>query len=151
MKHYSDRIAQTYQRAIHRRCRILLAEIDPELVPEYHEALVDDGHDVQVVPDGIECLAKLRQWRPDLLILNPDLPWGYGDGVLACMRAENLDTRVMLVATDLPETLLRGDCATLIHGCFLQPLPGHLLVDCVQCILARAGSRAEELSAALAH
>ena len=33
----------------------------------------------------LECLAQLRQWRPDVLVLDADLPWGSGLGVLSVM------------------------------------------------------------------
>ena len=34
---------------------------------------------------GLECVARLRERVPDVLVLEPQLPWGGGDGVLAIM------------------------------------------------------------------
>ena len=38
--------------------------------------------------DGLACVAQLREFRPAVLVLDPALPWGWGDGVLARMREE---------------------------------------------------------------
>ena len=34
---------------------------------------------------GLECVARLRERVPDVLVLEPQLPWGGGEGVLAIM------------------------------------------------------------------
>ena len=34
---------------------------------------------------GLECAARLRECVPDVLVLEPQLPWGGGEGVLAMM------------------------------------------------------------------
>ena len=44
------------------------------------------GYRVQTASDGLECLGKLRQYLPSLLILDMSLLWGGGDGVLARLR-----------------------------------------------------------------
>ena len=36
---------------------------------------------------GLECVARLRERVPDVLVLEPQLPWGGGEGVLAIMCA----------------------------------------------------------------
>jgi CheY-like chemotaxis protein len=46
------------------------------------------GYAVQTACTGLVCLACLRQQCPDLLILDFDLTWGGGDGVLARLRED---------------------------------------------------------------
>jgi PleD family two-component response regulator len=44
--------------------------------------------DVTTATDGVDCMTKLRDLEPDLLILEPPLLWGGCDGVLARMQEE---------------------------------------------------------------
>jgi CheY-like chemotaxis protein len=39
--------------------------------------------------DGLDCVMKLRQIEPDVLVLEATLLWGGWDGVLARMREES--------------------------------------------------------------
>ena len=48
---------------------------------------------------GLECVARLRERVPDVLVLEPQLPWGGGEGVLAIMgeipRLANIPVMVL--------------------------------------------------------
>ncbi len=84
---------------------VLLAEADRDLRETYLCFLSRHGYQVDTADDGLECLDKLRRSVPDLLILDLELPWGGGDGVLALLREHEhlLPDRVVLtsaVATD---------------------------------------------------
>ena len=50
--------------------------------------LSSQGWQVDAAVDALECLAKLRRSVPDLLILDLELPWGGGDGVLGLLREQ---------------------------------------------------------------
>jgi DNA-binding response OmpR family regulator len=76
--------------------RVLLADPDGALLAAYRSYLRREGFEVAVARDGLDCLAKLRRFAPDVLVLDPDLPWGRGDGVLALMH-EEADVRVIPV------------------------------------------------------
>lgn len=67
---------------------LLLAEADDELRAVHSQFLSRHRFSVETAAEGLECLAKLRQLRPDLLIVDQDLPWGGGDGVLGVMRED---------------------------------------------------------------
>ena len=43
------------------------------------------GFDVITAANGLECVAALRAFAVHLLVLDPELLWGWGDGVLAVM------------------------------------------------------------------
>src|SRR5581483_220998 len=68
--------------------RILIADKDESLLATYREFLLRDGFDVVTATDGLDCVAKLRAFDPDVLVLEPQLPWGNGEGVLAMMYEE---------------------------------------------------------------
>jgi CheY-like chemotaxis protein len=93
---------------------VLLAEADRELRDAYQWFLSHRGFQVETADNGLDCLAKLRRLVPDLLILDLELPWGGGDGVLSFVR-ENprlLPKRVVLTsAVASPDVL----------GCLASP------------------------------
>ena len=69
--------------------RVLLADRDEVLLETYREFLLQEGFDVITARDALECVAKLRSFAPNVLVLEPELPWGRGEGVLAMMYEES--------------------------------------------------------------
>lgn len=67
---------------------ILIADPDEYVLDSYREHLEQHGFDVVTATNGLECVHRLRDSTPDVLVLDPVLPWGGGDGVLALMRDE---------------------------------------------------------------
>ncbi len=80
---------------------VLIAEDDAELCDLYQQFLTDRGYEVETASDGLECLRMLGEAAPDVLVLDLELLWGGGDGVLAWLREENAShgIRVILTAT----------------------------------------------------
>jgi carbon storage regulator CsrA len=68
--------------------RVLIADTDEYLMETYRERLGRDGFDVVTATGGVECIERLRECVPDVLVLEPSIPWGGGDGVLAEMHEE---------------------------------------------------------------
>lgn len=66
--------------------RVLIADADRCLTEQYRAALASRGFTVAACNDALDCLDRLRGLRPDLLVLDADLPWGQGEGVLSLMR-----------------------------------------------------------------
>jgi DNA-binding response OmpR family regulator len=66
--------------------RVLLAEPDHALVTSYQARLSKEGFEVQIVNNGLDCLNALHTFEPDVLVLEQELPWGGGDGVLDVMH-----------------------------------------------------------------
>ena len=66
--------------------RVLIADSDRSLLDTYGAFLSRDGFDVVTACDGLECIRKLRAWRPDVMVLDLNIPWGGGTGVLDLMR-----------------------------------------------------------------
>jgi DNA-binding response OmpR family regulator len=65
--------------------RVLMADPDESLQQMYREALLQEGFEAIAAASGLQCVARLRERVPDVLVLEPLLPWGGGDGVLAMM------------------------------------------------------------------
>ena len=83
------------------KMRVLIADSDPALLASYRDFLVRQGFEVALARDGLDCLAQLRSTFPDVLVLEPELPWGQGDGVLALMEeADGLAARIRAKARE---------------------------------------------------
>ena len=76
--------------------RVLITDPDDQLRNRYREFLGHDSFTVATAKNGLECAVQLRRFRPDVLVLEPELPWGRGDGVLALMHEES-DVRIASV------------------------------------------------------
>jgi carbon storage regulator CsrA len=68
--------------------RILIADPDRFLLACYSRHLRERGASVSTATTGLECIQRLREAVPDVLVLDPALPWGGGDGVLAVVHEE---------------------------------------------------------------
>jgi len=80
---------------------VLIAVADEPEAMSFQHFLVERGYRVATAQDGPDCLSKLRTHSPDILILDLELRWEGGEGVLARIR-QNLATRL------LPIILLTG-------------------------------------------
>jgi len=65
--------------------RVLMADPDTSLPVVYREPLLREGFELGTAVNGLECVARLRECVPDVLVLEPHIPWGGGDGILAIM------------------------------------------------------------------
>ena len=68
--------------------RVLIADPDEYLLDNCRNYLEQQGFEVATATPGLECVKKLRACAPDILVLEPSIPWGHGDGVLAMMYEE---------------------------------------------------------------
>lgn len=90
---------------------MLIAEGDAELCEHYRNFATEHGYKVEISSDGLDCMRKLRQVTPAVLVLDMELRWGGGDGVLGWLREEPkfLPGRVVLTATEaVPPHMLDG-------------------------------------------
>ncbi len=68
---------------------ILVAEADRTAMGAHVRELEAAGYAVLTAGDGIECVERLRSAQPDVLVIDAEIPWGGGDGVLAVCREES--------------------------------------------------------------
>ena len=78
---------------------VLVADGDAELCELYQMFLSDYGYEVETATDGLECLKKLREIRPSVLVLDLELHWGGADGVLAWLRQEHFLSELPVILT----------------------------------------------------
>lgn len=67
---------------------VLIADPDEYLLDHYRDYLEPHGFKVATATTGVDCVEGLRECAPDVLVLEPSIPWGWGDGVLAMMHEE---------------------------------------------------------------
>ena len=70
------------------RSQILIADGDEYRLDLYRRFFTACGYEVRAASEGLACLVELRRFPPDALVLDMDLPWGGGDGVLAHIRTD---------------------------------------------------------------
>ncbi len=78
---------------------LLIADRDAELREAFRRFLTSRGYEVKTSTDGLDCLAKLRQVTPAVLVLDLDLLWGGGQGVLAWLREESATHGIPVILT----------------------------------------------------
>lgn len=90
----------------------LLVTDDQELVRQGIVALLSFDDDLQVIGqavDGDDCLAKVAQLKPDVVLLDIRMPRRNGLETLRQLRADNNQTPVILLTTfDEPLTMAQG-------------------------------------------
>jgi len=65
---------------------LLIAEGDPDLRDVFREFLTREGYRVETAADALDCVKKVREVMPAVLVLDLGLLWGGADGVLAWLR-----------------------------------------------------------------
>lgn len=117
---------------------LLIAESDPELRGIYDRLSSMLGYHVETAADGVECWSKLRARSPCALVLDVDILWGGGDGVLARLR-EDADSAVapavFVTGDDAPDVLSRR-FGIPAGRCFQKPYRLTALLDSVSNVVA---------------
>lgn len=106
--------------------RVLLAGPNNYRWRAYHETLNATGFTARFTSNGLECVAVLRAFRPDVLVLDPNISWGGGDGVLA-VRDEELGLNqnlVMILTAGCDSSLLYRMSNYAIDDLVWQPISG---------------------------
>jgi two-component system alkaline phosphatase synthesis response regulator PhoP len=103
--------------------RLLIAEADEGLADDYRHFFWNRGFDVELAADGLQCLDLLRQCPPHALVLDYDLPWGGGDGVLARLRED-------CHLTSIPVFVITGGVSADVNGSARPALDGASVVAC---------------------
>ena len=115
-----------------------MADPDESLRPLYRERLLQDGFELATASSGLECVARLRERVPDVLVLEPQLPWGGGEGVLAIMgEVPQLATVPVMVLTSCRDPrLLEAVARFPVSDYQLKPLAPDRLAGRLRTILA---------------
>jgi DNA-binding response OmpR family regulator len=117
--------------------KVLLADPDESLLTLYRAFLVNDRFTVETATSGLECVEKLRSFAPDVLVLEPELPWGRGEGVLARMHQETDLPRVPVVVLShrLDSVRLNAMNEFDVSAYYVKPLSAKDLGECLRRLL----------------
>jgi DNA-binding response OmpR family regulator len=103
--------------------RVLLADADERFLEVVRAFLWESGHEAETVADSSECLAGLRAFAPDVLVLDHDLTGGGCDGVIARMRRDpDLSAiPVILIADEGRPVRVRAPTSSPVAGIQRRP------------------------------
>ena len=108
---------------------------DHPLILDAMENLFRLEKDFKVVArclDGDEALKAVRRHKPDILVLDIQMPAKDGLVVLREMRKEKLPTRVVVLTATLDEEGLTEAVRLGVRGLVLKELAPKLLVQCIR-------------------
>lgn len=84
--------------------RVLIADSNWKLLGRYELFLEESGLEVATASTALQCVELLRDFEPDVLVLEEELPWGQGDGVLDLMQTEpDVPVRPVIVLSARPD------------------------------------------------
>lgn len=66
--------------------QLLIADSDTTTLDRCRPYFSNRGYQVEVAANGLRCLQALRRLPPDILVVERELLWGGGDGILAWLR-----------------------------------------------------------------
>jgi CheY-like chemotaxis protein len=116
---------------------ILIADADKSLCRTIQESLRQRGTTVATAANGLECMAKLREFLPDVLVLEAELPWGGGDGVLTLLQDEPdlMPPVVLLLASGRDRGLLHRVLSFPVEDYLFKPVTAPRLAERIQTLL----------------
>jgi CheY-like chemotaxis protein len=118
---------------------LILVVDDEYSIAEVLEAvLADAGHEVVTAANGRQGLERLRERRPDLVLLDLMMPIMDGSAMLRAMREDPAYRDIpAVVMSSLPETAA-ADAAEKAYAAFLRkPFKLQAVVDLVNAVLGR--------------
>jgi DNA-binding response OmpR family regulator len=117
--------------------RVLIIDDEPNIVISLEFLLKRAGLEVRVARDGEAGLAKLRELRPDLVVLDVMMPKLDGFEVLKALRADPAiaDTRVLMLTAKAREAEQQRGLALGADAYMAKPFSTRELVDQVLALL----------------
>ena len=113
---------------------VVLADDHPLMLKALND-LLSDERDFTVLAqctNGDDALRAVRAHRPDILVLDLRMPGTDGLSVMKAMKAENLATRVVLLAASVEDEETLQATRLGVRGVVLKEMAPRLLVACVR-------------------
>lgn len=124
--------------------RILLAMSNDTSIGKLRTILVENGYMVvEQAKDGHDCLRKIRALKPDLIIVDYDLPLTNGHEV-AKVAIEDKICDVILIATEAQKSLIEDVKAEYSFMCMIKPISKPSLVSTID-LMAKNRKKIMEL------
>jgi DNA-binding NarL/FixJ family response regulator len=114
--------------------RLILADDHP-LILDALDTLFMLEEDIEVVErclNGIDTMKKVREHRPDILILDIRMPGKDGLQVAWEIKTEKLPTKVVLLTAELDEDQLRDAIRMGVQGIILKEMASKLLLQAIR-------------------
>ena len=121
---------------------ILYAEDDSMTVMEVQEKLENNGYEVIVAYDGNEALEKFIACKPDLIVLDVDMPGKDGLEVLQFIRLQDSQTPVIIYSCLIDEEKQIKGLEWGANVYLLKNYSPTLLLAQIQRCIARSGEEA---------
>jgi excisionase family DNA binding protein len=127
--------------------KVLLVDDDPDLVEVINKALDDDGRfEVRIAANGFDAGMMVKEYRPDLIILDVMLPDINGKEVCQRVRADNTleDVRIICISGMIEEDKIQELKLSGADDFLHKPFMVEELIDrmCVQLEIEPASASA---------
>jgi len=117
--------------------RILLADDHPMIRAAIEVLLRDTAYEVVgMAGTGETAIAELRRLRPDILLLDIQMPGGSGLDVLRQLRADKSSVRVILLTAAVDDSALLEAKALKVRGIVLKNSDPAYLLECLDSVSA---------------
>lgn len=119
--------------------KILIVDDEPDIIAILKLTLETKGYAVVTAYDGEECLQKVEEELPDLIMLDILMPKAFGDNVAAKIRANpaTMHTPIIFI-TNVPFQFLQGKQNMFDNLNLDSEGNGYLSKDCSEEDLMRA-------------
>jgi two-component system nitrate/nitrite response regulator NarL len=115
--------------------KILIADDHPMIRTAIEVLLRDTGQTiVGSATTGEEALRSLEELRPDLLLLDLQMPEGSGMDVLRAVRSDGLTLRVVLLTAGIEDPALMEAYALKVDGMVLKNSDPAYLIECLDAV-----------------
>jgi len=103
------------------------------------------GFRVITAADGLDCLARLRDCEPEVLVADSELPWGGAAAVVAYLNESHYEfvLPAIFVIGDAPAEILAERTGMPDSCCFEKPVQTERLLDQVGLVAALLDLRGE--------
>jgi DNA-binding NtrC family response regulator len=105
------------RQSMERGMRVLIADRDHAFLEVAQRYLSRQGHEVKTATNGLESVALLHHDVPDVVVLQRELLWGGGDGVVALMQQLSEWSKIPVILTSdggIPEESCLITCPQLV-------------------------------------
>ena len=118
--------------------RILVVEDEFGIAEVLQSALTDAGHDVVLAINGKQGLERMKETRPDLVILDFMMPVLDGPGMLGVMRsAPEFGGIPAILMSSLPESAVMQEAGGMYDRFLRKPFSLRMVLEIVNNIRAR--------------
>lgn len=120
--------------------RVLVVDDDRDIRDLVTFKLEQAGYEVRQAEDGLQALDAVREWGPDLVVLDVMMPGLSGIDVTRELRADpaTAETPVILLTAKAQEADVETGFVTGADDYVVKPFSPRELVSRVQAVLARA-------------